>query len=236
MKIVSSSICEVGRVRMINQDAVYSFCTDAWAVFAVADGMGGHKDGERASQEVVNTLSFWMKQKPQLEQMETKEIIRIMKGLLSESNNRIRSETKTGELCGCTVVLMVLVRQECILVTAGDSRCYELRNDLFHKTLIQLSEDDVIGGKGKQRERLTNALGIRDTMAFRSKVIPFKGKHTYLLCSDGVYKYCDEEKISSVLKKVHWQNTEECLRELQDYVEAGGARDNYSAIIIRGRD
>lgn len=236
MRIACSSICEVGRVRRINQDSIYSFCTDAWAVFAVADGMGGHKDGEIASRDVVNTLGRWVDQEPHLEQIDTKEIIQIMKNLLSESNSRIRGKTKDGELCGCTVVLMVLVRQECILITAGDSRCYELRKGFFQKTLVQLSEDDVIGGMGAQRERLTNALGIRDTMAFRSKVIPFTGRHTYLLCSDGIYKYCSEENLCAVLKMVHWQNTEACIMKLKDYVEAGGARDNYSAIIIRGQN
>lgn len=233
MRIVSSSLCEVGKVRKINQDAIFSHCTDRWGIFAVADGMGGYEEGERASREAVNAVRVWTDQVEDPEQLETQDIVRLLKQVLSDCNDKIKRETPEGMRCGCTVVIMVLVRKECILLTLGDSRCYELQGGLFGRKLVQLTVDDVVGGSGPQRNRLTNALGVRTPMSCMSRVLPFTGRHTYLICSDGIYKYCDAEQITMALKKARRNDPAEVLSELKEQVEAGGAGDNYSAFLIR---
>lgn len=235
MKIVSSSLCEVGKVRKVNQDAIFSQCTDSWGIFVVADGMGGYEEGERASTEAVNAVRLWVEQMQNLDELETQDIVGQLKCVLSKCNDKIKTETPEGMRCGCTVVVMVLVREECILLTLGDSRCYELQGKLFSRQLVQLTVDDVVGGNGPQRNRLTNALGVRMPMTCMSRVLPFRGRHTYLICSDGIYKYCETEHIAAALKKARWHDTDETLAELQKQVEAGGAGDNYSVFLIRAQ-
>lgn len=233
MRIVSSSLCEKGKARSVNQDAIFSSCTDKWGVFMVADGMGGYENGERASSEAVEAVRIWTEKVQELEQLETPELIRQLKEVLSASNDKIKNETPAGMKCGCTVVLMVLIRRECILLTLGDSRCYRLQRSRFHKELAQLTSDDVVGGNGPQKNRLTNALGVRIPMACRVQIIPSVGKHTYFICTDGVYKYCEEEELLSALKNTRWGNVSAVLQTLQGKIEERGSGDNYSAFLIR---
>lgn len=236
MKITGSSLCEKGKVREINQDAVFSFCTDQWGIFAVADGMGGYEEGERASREVVKALQKWTEQAHQVNQLKAQMIILQLKQALDVANEKIMSETPEGMKCGCTVVVMMLIRHECILITLGDSRCYELKGSFFNKQLVQLTVDEIVGGSGPQRNRLTNALGVWKPMACRVQIMPFHGICTYLMCTDGIYKYCNDSMILSIIKKTNWNNTCEILQELQQHVEKNGAGDNYSALLIRAQN
>lgn len=59
MKIVYQGISETGSRRMINQDRIGMFAVEDAALFAVADGMGGHIAGERASNEIIFGLKDW---------------------------------------------------------------------------------------------------------------------------------------------------------------------------------
>ena len=47
----SFSVSDVGKKRSVNQDSIYS--DDAQGIWVVADGMGGHRDGDKASQAIV---------------------------------------------------------------------------------------------------------------------------------------------------------------------------------------
>jgi len=64
MKLAVSCICDVGRKRTKNQDAIL-ICRDeaqSFALFLVADGMGGYADGERASGAIVSGMRDWAAQ------------------------------------------------------------------------------------------------------------------------------------------------------------------------------
>lgn len=232
MKISSSFICETGKVRTINQDAVYSCITDHWGIFIVADGMGGHEEGERASGEVINALRVWVEQLSEVEHIATPELVRQLKKVLADCNDKIKRETAEGMLCGCTLVVMILIRHECIFLTAGDSRCYEIQGEPPSEILVQLTEDDTVGGNGPRKDHLTNAIGVKSPMICRSRILPFYGMHRYLICTDGVYKYCDGIKLLSIMKEITEDDTERLIYELQRYVEQNGARDNFSAFLI----
>ena len=232
MKIVSSAVCETGQKRNINQDSIYSYHSENWGMFAVADGMGGHEKGEYASNEVTHALQMWVQEHPHLEEVDTPDIVRMLKQILDEVNNKIREVTSVGKICGCTIVRMVLVRRECILITAGDSRCYEIQQENRCVQLVQLSVDDVVGGEGSQKNHLTNALGVKIPFTCRRRVLPFKGIHLFLICSDGIYKYCRKEQINRIVGNMTEITVDKTLAELQKCVEANGAGDNYSAILV----
>ena len=236
MKITVSSFCEKGKVRSRNQDAIYYCFTDQWGIFALADGMGGHSEGERASRELVEGVRSFAASMPVLEFMQIPDILRMLKKILSGCNEKIRSKTEEGKLCGCTAIVMVLVPKACILVSIGDSRCYELKEDNGRILLGQMTVDDVVGGTGPQRNRLTNALGIKATLECRSKVIPLDSRNRFMICSDGVYKYCKGGEIEEALSVVQTGNLDLAAFRLKEAIARSGEKDNYSAILIQSDD
>ncbi len=233
MKIVYSSICETGKVRKVNQDSVYAFKNEDWGVFVVADGMGGHQHGEIASNEVTDAIRFWVETGEDKSRLDMPELARQIKRILMECNESIIRKTAKGEICGCTVVVLILIRKECMLITLGDSRCYEAKRENGVTSLVQLTYDDVVGGNGPDRGKLTNALGVRMPMNCRVRVLPIDGLHTYLVCSDGIYKFCEEKQMLSIMTESNWRNTEEKIMKLGDLVEENGAKDNFSAHLIK---
>ena len=57
--IESAGITDIGKKRKINEDSV--FLDDELGLYLVADGMGGHRAGEVASNIVVETISDYIK-------------------------------------------------------------------------------------------------------------------------------------------------------------------------------
>ena len=149
MTVRFAAVTHPGLVRPDNEDA----CLAVPPVFLVADGMGGHEGGERASGEVRRRFQ----ESCAGEWLSGAEITRIVR---READN-IESLEHRGRPPGSTVAGVALARYAgtpCWLVfNIGDSRVYLMRSG----ELRQISVDHSVGshsGKG-DRPRLTRALG-----------------------------------------------------------------------------
>ncbi len=123
-------VCRTGRVRSVNQDCAGCFSMDGWSLGYVADGMGGHYGGERASGIVAKACSRWWEdfvgapQRPRFLQG-----VEQLRSLLRQCHKEIAGVTPPGSICGTTVVLLWVAGEEYALFSAGDSRCYEYAPD-----------------------------------------------------------------------------------------------------------
>ena len=232
MEIMVSSMCEKGKIRKINQDAIYYNYSKDWGLFVLCDGMGGHSEGERASKEVIEAMRHFALQMPVLCYLDTADILRSLKNTLSSCNDRINQETPEGMLCGCTVIVMLLLHDICLLLSMGDSRCYEIKKDGSQPELIQLTIDDIVGGEGENKNRLTNALGVSQPFYCRCKAVPLSGIRRYMICSDGVYKFSTPGQLKKALDPFEKDGLEACIRRIRENIETNGSKDNYSAILI----
>lgn len=236
MKIEFTEFSSLGLVRSVNQDSIFSAVKDDYGLFAVADGMGGHTDGEVASQRLIECLKKWWEDFSS-EIYDFERCYADLRKVINDVHNSIYEEyTLKGNTCGTTVALVFIYSDRYIVINSGDSRIYS--RDGFK--IKQESKDHVFGIEsvisGKMtieeaenhpnKNKLTAAIGCKKELKFYIASAPIETDQ-FFICSDGVYKYCNESDISSAMRK------KDIVNYISDIVNSNGASDNFSFINIR---
>lgn len=229
----SDARTHVGRVRMRNEDAFLS--RSECGLWLVADGLGGHSRGDKASQAIVAALKLFAPSET-IEQ----DLINIDQAL-QQAHEQCR-EMFANKKVGSTVALLYARAGYAYLLWAGDSRIYLLRD----QTLKQLTEDHSVAqekvNKGELTPEeaqdhqsahvLTRALGVHSNLSLQAACLKVQKGDRYLLCSDGAYLYANESEITVML-------LEECLAMSSEaFIHQalnGGGRDNVTAIVLEVR-
>src|SRR5207237_8368237 len=206
-------------------------------LFAVADGVGGHKAGEVASQTAVETLQR------EFTEPTTDGLVDAVKKAnrtvwnLAESNRDQRG-------MGTTLTAIALVddggEERLAVVNVGDSRAYLLQQG----ELEQLTEDhslvEQLVREGQltpeeamvhpQRSIIPRALGLDPDVEVDSwELTPYKGDRL-LLCSDGLTNEVNDEQIASTLRSVG--DPEEAARHLVTEARDHGGNDNITCVVV----
>ncbi|MBR0091984.1 MAG: serine/threonine-protein phosphatase [Lachnospiraceae bacterium] len=246
VRCVSAHFSECGHRRTVNQDAVFVSETGALSVYLLADGMGGHSDGELASQGVVAAVKAWLEKESVPGDASMPELLQGLMLCLKEENSRIFHTYNTGgRICGTTLVLLVVFQKMYAILSVGDSRIYRL----IGRHAQQITTDDVwetdlsmTAGLSEEQIRthpnhgkLLRALGTTESLLLHRQTGPLQGKTVFLLCSDGIYKYCDTGTLSLACKsaKKSEEKLKKALSLLENKAVDNGTRDNYSAILVR---
>lgn len=236
-------LCDSGLIRKINQDAIFMDIKGELGCFCVADGMGGHENGEMASQEIVKCVSHWWEKVQDPDSFDQFE--QLKKGLfkaISDSNTNIRSFTNIRDICGSTVVAILIWRQYYALLSAGDSRVYLINKK---NKIRQMTRDDVWENnlnikikKCKLKKystygKLTNAIGIDDEVKLNVTSGIINDEKGFILCSDGLHKMINERAINKQLRSLKEGDLSQIVMRLKEKVYSKGARDNISIILVR---
>lgn len=190
-----------------NQDAVLATAGKTgngltYGLFVVADGVGGLKDGSRASQTIINTLSahfatIW----PAITVVSDHTIMRLrqqLKKAIYKANEAIQEMTNTSdERMASTITCAIILDQVLIVANAGDSRTYLYRQGHLeqltqdHSLVAWLVRQEQITAEQAlthpYRNVLTHALGATDKPQidlFTQQLFP---GDWLLLCSDGIW-------------------------------------------------
>lgn len=150
------------------------------ARFVLADGMGGHDDGEWAAEAVVRTV---------MDQPDDRDLF----DLLADANRTIATLARRGSLRrpGTTALVLRILGGVGELAHIGDSRAYRWRAEV----LTQLTEDH----NGWCRQILSRCLsGETDQVPDRIPLVVQSGDR-YLLCSDGLYEVLSRDQIERIL-------------------------------------
>lgn len=223
----------VGKVRRLNEDAVLD--RPDLGLWAVADGMGGHEAGDRASRMVVEALAA-LAPPAGLD-----DFVAAAKRQLQAVNETLQEEARdgAGRISGSTVAALLVHGRHGVAIWAGDSRIYLYRNGRLHGLSRDHSqvEEWVKSGLLKRHEAsghpasnvITRAVGADDAVELDTTRIDVLPGDVFLLCSDGLYNEVDEEAMSQALSRTdcEWSAEQLLARAL-----ASRARDNISLVIV----
>ena len=193
----------------------------------VADGMGGHNDGERASLLVGRSLAR------RLIAGGPDGIRAAARAVNAELFAQLRIQPELAGM-GSTAVGLAAHRGRLAIFNVGDSRAYKLGE----KGLMQLSVDDSAlpnwkAGSGAERSTLLlQCFGGRTTFTDVEPhvvVEPCVPGATYLLCSDGLYETLTEDEMAGLIGEDLKASADALLRAALEKK----ARDNSTVALIR---
>lgn len=235
------SITDVGRKRQLNEDFVCVLTERVGALpncFIVADGMGGHKAGDRASKETVEIM---------LESIASHEASatprEILENALKEANRKVyQDSTLSSELegMGTTIVAATIQGDFLTVMNVGDSRLYVIGEEEIRQITVDHSLVEEMVRKGvlaRERARnhpkkniITRAVGVgpvADPDFFEVKLQP--GERV-LMCSDGLSNMLEDAELQKIVGSIG--SLEDKARLLVDAANENGGKDNISVILI----
>ena len=211
---------------------------------AVADGMGGHKDGEVASSIAVSLISERFEN---IDSVGSKEdAISWLQTIVSEANVEIFNyvqDNPESEGMGTTLVLAVLTPSFLLFGNIGDSSGYVMKNGVLHKITVDHSLVNLLVSTGELTEAeakdhprknvLMRALGANTEveMDIFNVELSVDG---IMLCSDGLTNMLDDEQIARVLNEDI--DLEQRLAKLIFKCNNRGGNDNISVAYLIKED
>ncbi|MET0499087.1 MAG: protein phosphatase 2C domain-containing protein [Steroidobacteraceae bacterium] len=227
-RYLSAGATHTGLARATNQDAFVDRA--AVHLWAVADGMGGHRDGDVASRMVCDALEGY-------EGARTLEAgIDDVRQRMNEVNQRLYAAAVRPVdpiQSGSTVVMLLIKDSACAVLWAGDSRVYRLREGQLaqltrdHTWASQFNLEELPGAEADHS--ITRAVGGEYTLlldVYRDRVRP---GDRYLLCSDGLTREVSAPQIAVLLGKGDAQTSTAAL--IRATLRAG-AHDNVTVVVV----
>jgi serine/threonine protein phosphatase PrpC len=242
----------VGKQRTHNEDAFFTLTTMfsynetelPFGLYVVADGMGGHKNGEIASELAIRTIVGYilneiytplMSLDPQQGELSFREVFQVG---IEKANLEIINNSYGG---GTTVTAILIVGDQMTIAHVGDSRVYSVdkqgnmealtRDHSLVKRLQELGQiTPEEAAVHPQRNVLYRALGQGEP--FEPEIISTKRPESgsLLVCSDGLWSIVDREILSSILKT--GVSPQDICDRLIDAANDEGGPDNISAIVV----
>lgn len=223
--------------------AVRSHNEDRWlarpdrGLWAVADGLGGHRSGEVASDLLIEALG-------RIGPCDSGHaLLTAVSTEIRAVNDELRSrarELAPGAVIGSTVVVLVVHDGHCALVWAGDSRAYRLRRGRLelmthdHRLVQELLDSGQITPEEAARHPMANvitrAVGVGDALELDSRYEALEPGDLFLLASDGLTGAVADFEIADIIAT---GTLEEAADGLLALSLSRGANDNVTFVLAR---
>jgi len=222
----SAAASDVGLAREINEDAFIERADDG--VWAVADGLGGHRAGEVASHMVCDALAEFAPS-PTFEG--TIEAARERLQQVNEHLLRTGTRQALADRSASTVVVLLVRGVHCAILWAGDSRVYRWRSGRLEQLTRDHSVQDFERLNGRELSNaVTRAVGVQKTLSLDLLRDTVRPGDRFLLCSDGLTRTLTEEQIGDWLEKPIAAAVDGLIKDTL----AAGAPDNVTVLIVEG--
>jgi len=227
MRIAAGVATDIGQVREGNED---SFLVEA-PLYAVADGMGGHRGGEVASQLALETVEARYGEGAPLE-----DAVRSANAAVFERSEADRAVAGMGT----TITAVVVEPRSAHLVHVGDSRAYLLRAGALRQltedhTLVQrmIAAGEITPAEAEvhpHRSVVLRALGTDAQVALDVQDVGLLEGDRLLLCSDGLTTMITEEQIAAIAGAT--PAPQEAADRLVRAANRAGGVDNITVVIL----
>jgi serine/threonine protein phosphatase PrpC len=233
-KVTAHGRSDVGRVRSGNEDALLIGAT----VFAVADGMGGHRGGEVASAAALEPLRALDGRRF----TDHDAALATLTDAVVRANAEVsrRSHDEPGlEGMGTTLTAVLVDDREALLVHVGDSRAYLARGERFVQltddhTLVQalldqgrITHDQV--ATHPHRSVITRAVGVASDIEVDALRLTLRDGDRLVLCSDGLTGVVDDATIARAVRE---ERPEVAVDTLVAAANEAGGPDNITVVIV----
>ena len=255
MKFIISASTDVGISKSVNEDSAFIrrlMTPSGEAVFAaVCDGVGGLNSGEIASGSVIAALNRWFSEEFPIiyeQGLTDRSLFQSWFDLVHRMNLRIREYgLYNGIRLGTTLASFLIVRDSCYIMNVGDSRVYELSDQvrvLTHdQTLVaQEVEQGILtpeeASMDVRQNIILQCIGESEQVFPEFRAEPLKHQAVYMACSDGFRHKISKDEL---LKYLGPHNlTEAMLKEGQEYLInlniSRDEQDNISVVAARPYD
>lgn len=243
----------VGIQRDHNEDALFTLTTNLvsgdknihFGLYIVADGMGGHENGEIASSVAVDRLTSHVIRylylplfSPLSNKLEL-SIQEIMQTGVIQAHQTIKKEALGS---GTTLTSALILGDQLTIAHVGDSRAYMINPDgnfqlitHDHSVVKRLEEIGQISPEQAlthpQRNVLYRALGQGEP--FDADIATFQLQHgsQLLLCTDGLWGVISDNQMEDVIRSS--SEPQQACQTLINLANSTGGPDNISVIIVQ---
>jgi protein phosphatase len=231
----SAAVSHVGKIRSNNQDSGYA----GRNLFLVADGMGGHAGGDVASAIATKRIAEADLAYPTAEDAE----FALQSAFIAANSLLAETVFEHNELTGMgtTVSGVIRVGDKLAVAHIGDSRIYRFRDGKLeqistdHTFVQRLVDSGRITAEEAavhpRRSVLMRVLGDVDAAPeIDTLIVDVQPGDRWLLCSDGLSSYVDEDRISNILATIRTAQgaSDRLVKESLDH----GAPDNVTVVLV----
>lgn len=242
----------VGLQRDHNEDALFTFSSvlsdgkseELFGLFIIADGMGGHRNGEIASSVSIRVVVKYILDqmyKVLLDPSHGSLAVGIQEILIGAVNEAQKAVIQFAPGGGTTLTIALLLGEQVTISHVGDSRAYFIHKDgslqkitrdhSLVQRLVDLKEISQAEAEiHPQKNVLLKAVGQPDAYQPDIRTLPFPEGARLLLCSDGLWGVVREIRVQEITAKYH-----DPIVASQHLVEAAneaGGPDNISVIMV----
>lgn len=245
----------VGRVRSHNEDVLLVFSGElagleampSFGLFVVADGMGGHALGERASgiaarimaQQVLGQILPIILMDPTKTDAERPALNELMENAMASANRAVFDGVPEGG--GTTLTGVLVLGEQVVISHVGDSRAYIITNDSFeqltrdHSLVQRLQELGQLtpaeAAIHPQRNVLYRAVGQGEGLEIDVETRRLPAGAKLMLCSDGLWGLVPDEKILEIVRSE--SDIQMASEALVAAANAAGGPDNITAVMVQ---
>ena len=234
LRLLSHGLTHIGLVRERNEDAFLD--RPEAGLWVVADGMGGHEQGDYASAAIVGRLAAF---RPFADLEEYTDEVRRA---LGHVDVHLRARAKAlgpRAVIASTVACLIMYQNEFAAVWAGDSRIYQLRDGELRRLSADHTRLQELIGSGRATPAeaalhpdahvVTQAIGA-GRLHFGTRTGLVRPGDRFLLCSDGLTNVVADSEIAGELGS--GAAPQPAAERLRDLVLERGATDNVTVVII----
>jgi serine/threonine protein phosphatase PrpC len=232
LRYEQGSCSDVGCVRLVNEDSHLAREHDG--LWLVADGMGGHSNGSWASSEIAASLhNAWLPS-------DLEGALVATEAALASANDSIyRAGRREDKVIGSTVAALLIRARRFVVLWAGDSRVYRMRNEALSLVTTDHSQVEqlVIAGLLSREEAedhpmahmLSRAVGVRPELTLDLRHGDVLPSDVFVLCSDGLTRTVHDTEIEALVRQ---SAPRAAAARLVELALERGAADNVTVIVV----